>query len=165
MNSVYGASTSVSAAVGTVYALGCLLSVTLGSNVYARLSKKRKALSVLTLLGASTISSISQLGHMAGWWQLSTAFSAASFFLWGFSFAIPFYIPPSLYALSRGGVDSSATIADVFDIGGFALLAAFNGYVAGISHASAAAWIATFRITTGCSVIALASLTLGVLLD
>jgi hypothetical protein len=35
-------------------------------------------------------------------------------------------IPPSLYALSRGGTESSATIADVFDIGGFALLAAFK---------------------------------------
>ena len=73
-------------------------------------------------------------------------------------------VPPSLYALSRGGVQSSATIADVFDIGGFSLLALFNGYVAGLVHPQQrAAWIPTFQITTACSVASLISLTLAIL--
>ena len=41
-------------------------------------------------------------------------------------------------ALERGGVQSSATIADVFDIGGFALLALFNGYVGKSFHSNEA---------------------------
>ena len=112
MSQAYGVSSSAAAQVGSVYALGCLLSVTLGSSFYARLSKNRRALSVAILLAMSTLSSAAQWGHMAGTWTMSPEASAASMFFWGFSFAIPFYIPPSLYALSKGGVKSSATIAD-----------------------------------------------------
>jgi hypothetical protein len=72
-------------------------------------------------------------------------------------------VPPSLYALARGGAKSSATIADVFDIGGFGLLAAFNGYVAGIEHAVKVAWVPTFQITTLCSLLSLLSLSVAVL--
>ena len=74
-------------------------------------------------------------------------------------------VPPSLYALSRGGVKSSATIADIFDIGGFSLLALFNGYVAGIAHSKPAAWVPTFTITTACSAIALVAVSLAVFLE
>jgi MFS family permease len=112
MSKVYGATPSFAAQVGSIYALGCLLSVTLGSNLYANLRRNQKISAVVSLLGMSTASSIAQLGHMQGLWQLSQNISAALLFLWGFSFAIPFYIPPSLYALARGGMKSSATIAD-----------------------------------------------------
>lgn len=74
-------------------------------------------------------------------------------------------VPPSLYALSRGGVKSSATIADVFDIGGFSLLAMFNGYVAGITHTNPKAWIPTFAMTTACSAISLVAVSLAVFLE
>ena len=129
-----------------------------------------------------------------GTWKLSTLASAALWFVWGYSFSIPFYLPPSLYALAKGGVDSSATIADgkfhrssvgsgldesvlclqkyalcdcliVFDIGGFGLLAMFNAYVADINHAKLAAWIPTFQITTGCAFVALLCLTTAILLE
>lgn len=163
MSQVYGADPSLSAQVGSIFALGCLVSVTLGSNAYAKLSKRKRAASIVALLGLSTLSSGAQLGHMLGKWHLSTRISAASMFLWGLSVAIPFYIPGSLYALSKGGLESSATIADVFDMGGFALLAAFNGYVAGIQHAVPAAWIATFQFTTGCALVALVSMVVAVL--
>ena len=112
LTKVYGASPSFAAQVGSIYALGCLLAVTFGSNVYASLRRNQKVASILTFLGMSTISSVAQYGHMKGLWQLSQGVSAAFLFLWGFSFAIPFYIPPSLYALARGGTKSSATIAD-----------------------------------------------------
>jgi len=162
MSQVYGTSPGFAAQSGSIYALGCLLSVTTISQVYPKLSRNGKIRSILMLLGAATVSSVAQLGHMAGQWHLSAAASAAFLFLWGFAFSVPFYIPSSLYALSRGGAESAATIADVFDIGGFALLAAFNGYVAGIAHATPAAWIPTFQITTGCAVAAMLSLSLAV---
>jgi MFS family permease len=165
MSQVYGASPAFAAQSGSIYALGCLLSITTISQVYSKLSRKSKIGSIVALLGTATISSLAQLGHVAGVWHLSATASAAFLFLWGFAFSVPFYIPPSLYALSRGGTESSATIADVFDIGGFTLLAAFNGYVAGIAHATPAAWIPTFQITTGCSLIALIALSLAVRLE
>ena len=165
LNQIYHASMAYSARVGSVYALGCLLSVTIGSQVYARLSQNRKRATLVALLGMATVSSLSQLGHVMGWWILSAQASAGLFFLWGFAFAIPFYLPPSLYALARGGKESSATIADVFDIGGFALLALFNGFVAGISHNTLAAWVPVFQMTTACSVVSLISLWLATILE
>ena len=81
------------------------------------------------------------------------------------SLSLVFLVPPSLYALSRGGVKSSATIADVFDIGGFSLLAVFNGYVAGINHSTPAAWKPTFTVTTACSAISLVAVSLAVFLE
>lgn len=159
MSEVYSTSHAFASQAGSIYALGCLLSVTTGSQFYAGLSKKRKAGAVFVLLGLATLSSVGQWGHMAGKWCLSPWASTALLFLWGWSFAIPFYLPPSLYALQRGGVESSATIADVFDVVGFAFLAAFNGYVAGISQTVPSAWIPTFQITTACSLLSLVALT------
>ena len=164
MSQVYGSSNAFAAQTGSIYALGCLLSVTFGSQLYSRLPKKKQAFANLLLMGTATFSSLAQLAHVSGAWEISATASAASMFLWGFAFSIPFYIPPSLYALARGGKQSSATIADVFDIGGFALLAVFNGYVASIQHAQAVAWIPTFQITTACSLTSLIALTLAVLL-
>jgi hypothetical protein len=165
LSQVYKASSGFSAQVGSIYALGCLLSVTLGSQLYAKLPRRGRAVAVAGLMGIATISSMTQLAHVSGIWKLSAIDSALSMFLWGFSFAVPFYIPPSLYALSRGGRSSAATIADVFDIGGFLLLALFNGYVASIEHANPAAWVPTFLITTVCSLTSMVSLTFAVLLQ
>jgi MFS family permease len=152
MTQVYRTSPSFGAQVGSFYALGCLLSVTTLSKVFVRLSKRSKLrlTTVLLFFGASG-SSLLQLAHVSGYLRVTPAASGLLLFIWGFSFAIPFYVPPSLYALSRGGKESSATITDVFDVGGFALLAIFNGYVASIRHHQPTAWIPTFIITTCCS--------------
>jgi MFS family permease len=165
MHVVYGASNALSAQCGSLYALGCLLAVSMGGG-YSKLRRRGKLVSVVTCMGAATFASMAQLYHMMGRWTMSTNVSMACFFLWGLAFSVPFYLPPSLYALARGGQESSATIADVFDIGGFGLLALFNGYVASIAQQTApSAWITTFRLTTACSVASLLSLSLGVLLE
>lgn len=158
----YGCTTSEAAKVGSMFALGCLLSVTTGSQRYSKLSRQRKMISVASLMGTATLCALAQLAHMTGIHTMSAAVSMWSLFLWGFSFAIPFYIPPSLYSLNRGGVESSATIADVFDFGGFALLAGFNGYVASIAHANIAAWIPTFCILGGCAATSAVALSLAI---
>ena len=111
MNQAYGASASTAAQVGSIYALGCLLSVTFGSNQYARLSNKFKALCIGGLLGLSTLSSVAQLGHVAGAWTLSITGSAALWFLWGWSFALPFYLPPSLYGEKVVIIDSALVLS------------------------------------------------------
>lgn len=152
MSSVFYLSSAGGAQVGSLYALGCLLSVSTLSKIYPKLQRKTKCWAVSAfLLGGAAGSSFSILGHVLTWWKLPPIVCALLFFLWGFSFSVPFYLPPSIYALSRGGEQCSATIADAFDVGGFALLALFNGYVAGIKHSSIAAWVPTFIIMTGCS--------------
>lgn len=163
MSQVYQVSSGFAAQTGSIYALGCLLSVSLGSQLYSKLPKRKQAHAIFALMGTATVSSLAQLAHVSGVCNLSASASAFFFFLWGFAFTIPFYIPPSLYALSRGGKESSATIADVFDIGGFGLLAAFNGYVASIHHANPLSWVLTFQITSICSIVSLVSLVVAVL--
>lgn len=174
---VYQASAHFSAQTGSIYAIGCLLGIFVGSPIYSRVltSAVSKARFLAGLLGVASMSSAAQLGHAAGFLTLNAKWSAVSLFLWGLTFAIPFYrkytstfaskinshqllvnvVPASLYALERGGTKSSATIADVFDIVGFGLLAFFNGYVAGIPHASRQAWVKTFSITTLCALTSL----------
>ena len=158
---VYQTSAASAAQTGSYYAIGCWLSVTLlGPVVYApQRTRRQKLLALLGLLGTAVACSVGQLGHMSGWWQFSATASMVSMFGWGLAFAVPFYIPPSLYALQHG--QSSATIADVFDIGGFALLTGFNGYVAGLDHSNPAAWIGAFRLTTACAVVSYLTLSMA----
>jgi hypothetical protein len=162
VTSVFGMSAAAGAQAGSLYALGCLLSVSALSNVYST-SGKRQRITLLTtlLLVGATGSSVALLGHVSSWWQVSPSLALFLLFVWGFSFAIPFYIPPTLYALSRGGKLCSATITDSFDVIGFGLLAMFNGYLAGLEHSIRSSWILTFSLTTGCSLVAFVALILA----
>jgi hypothetical protein len=162
---VYGTSTSTAAQVAAVYSLGCLLSVSFGSPFYSSLPKKKQMLGILGCLLLATICSLVQLGHVSGVFSISAVSAALSLFLWGFAFSIPFYLPPSLYALERGGSEGSATISDAFDFLGFALLALFNSYVASLAHSKESAWIGCFQITSVCSLLALISQPLAVFLQ
>ena len=98
-------------------------------------------------------------------------------FLWGFSLAIPFYLPSSMFSLKRGGKEGSATIADAFDVCGFGLLAVFNGFVARIIGVKGGdslsnmlihrkqAWIPVFSLMLGGSIVATLSLFSAVWLE
>jgi hypothetical protein len=177
MSSVYGCSNAVSSQVGSIYALGCLLSITFGSQIYSSLStsnnKRGKVRMVSALLSLATISSALQLAHVSQWmvpsttksFVLSKSIAILSMFLWGFSFSIPFYLPPSLYALSKGGKYGSASIADCFDFFGFTLLALFNRYVGSIVHTNIEAWIPCFQLTTGAAILSLITQSLAVFLQ
>ncbi|KAG7354508.1 major facilitator superfamily transporter [Nitzschia inconspicua] len=165
MSQVYGMSPSFAAQVASIYSVGCLFSVSLGSRIYSLLPKKKQIFAIVTLLGLATLSSLVQLGHVMGAFPISSTASAMSMFVWGFAFSIPFYLPPSLYALERGGKAGSATISDAFDFLGFALLAIFNGYVASIAHKDVSAWIGCFQITTLCSFLSLIAQPLAVFLQ
>ena len=97
MSQVYGSSNAFAAQTGSIYALGCLLSVTTLSDLYSRMPRKRQALSIMAMLGVATASSLAQLGHVAGRFHVGSIASSALLFLWGWAFSVPFYIPPSLY--------------------------------------------------------------------
>jgi len=167
MNQVYGCSNAVAAQVASAYSLGCLASVSLGSKLYAALpTTKQQITTVASLLALATTASLAQLGHTTGILPLSWTFSTLSMFVWGFAFSLPFYLPPSLYALARGGRECSASIADCFDFFGFSLLAWFNKYVASIGqHSNPSSWVGCFRLTTACSLVAMVAQSFAIRLE
>jgi MFS family permease len=128
MNQCYDMSTASSARVGSIFATGCLTSVTtLSEKVYPASSThqnsyKTKSRAVLSLLTISTICLSLQWAFLRGMIQLTPIIGSLLMFVWGFSLSIPFYIPGSMFALKRGGKEGSATIADAFDVCGFGLL-------------------------------------------
>ena len=91
MSQVYGASAALGAQTGSIYALGCLLAVTLVSPFYAKFGVAGKVGMLAGALSMAVVASLAQLAHVSGVIRLSAASSAALLFLWGLSFAIPFY--------------------------------------------------------------------------
>ena len=167
MSQVWKASDALAAQAGSIYSLGCLLAVTVGSSLYAQLVPRRQAGTVWVLTGLATLASLGQLLHVrglaTGMPTSSPAAALGSLFVWGASSAIPFYLPPSIYALQRGGQTSSATIADLFDVGGFGLLAIFNAYVGSIDHVRPEAWTTTFVVSTLCALVSWIALPVAIL--
>jgi len=109
MTNAFGLSNAAAAKVGSLYAIGCLISVSIGAKMFSTLNMRGKITSTICYLGTFILSSSLQLLHISGIMNISTLVGIVSFFLWGIGFAVPFYIPPSLFALKRGGKESSAT--------------------------------------------------------
>jgi len=107
-----------------------------------------------------------QMAHVAGVVVLSKAVGMGSMFVWGLAFSIPFYIPPSLFALRRGGRQSSATIADAFDLGGYTLLAIFTGFVVSRQQPQQMmSWYLPFKILLISTIVSIISLPIALFLE
>ncbi len=150
MSQCYEMSSASAARVGSMFALGCLLSVsTLAAKTYpsTNISRtqsysnrkqsmipiyKQKAIFMAIFLALSTGCLTLQWLFLKNIIKLSSELGSMIMLVWGFSLAIPFYLPSSMFSLKRGGKEGSATIADAFDVCGFGLLAVFNGFVARI---------------------------------
>uniref|UniRef100_A0A7S3PV17 Major facilitator superfamily (MFS) profile domain-containing protein n=1 Tax=Chaetoceros debilis TaxID=122233 RepID=A0A7S3PV17_9STRA len=165
MANAFGMSSSESARVGSLYALGSLLVVTFFAKPYSMMNVNKKIISTVVLLGSLLGCSLLHMAHIAGVYTISSLGATVSMFLWGVSFSIPFYIPPSMYALKRGGSESSATIADAFDFGGFMMLAWFNGFVAGRQQEVLMSWFAPFCALTIFSAVSLVTLIIATLTE
>ncbi|KAK1747798.1 MFS transporter [Skeletonema marinoi] len=197
MTQCYEMSTSSAARVGSVFALGCLASVsTLAAKTYpssdsARMQSqssfqsnndqsltpiyKRKACFMAMFLALSTGCLSAQMLFLNSIIDLSSTLGSMLMFLWGFSLAIPFYLPSSMFSLKRGGKEGAATIADAFDVSGFGLLAVFNGFVARVIGVKGdlnsmllhrkQAWIPVFSLMLGGSIVAMLSLFSAVWLE
>lgn len=151
MSQCYEMSSASAARVGSMFALGCLLSVsTLAAKTYpsTNISRtqshsnrkqslmipvyKQKAIFMAIFLALSTGCLTLHMLFLKNIINLSSELGSMIMLVWGFSLAIPFYLPSSMFSLKRGGNEGSATIADAFDVCGFGLLAVFNGFVARI---------------------------------
>jgi len=188
MAQCYEMSTASAARVGSMFALGCLASVsTLAAETYpssdsAQIQSllqsnndqslspiyKRKACFMAMFLALSTGCLSMQMLYLNNIINLSSTLGSILIFLWGFSLAIPFYLPSSMFSLKRGGKEGAATIADAFDVSGFGLLAVFNGFVARVIGVKGdlnsmlvlrkKAWIPVFSLMLGGSIVAMFSL-------
>jgi len=184
MTQCYEMSSASSARVGSMFALGCLVSVsTLAERTYPSIAadsttrksssislSRRKAYSMLAFLAIATVCLALQAAFLQNLLSLSPILGTLLMFLFGFSLAIPFYLPSSMFALKRGGKDGAATIADAFDVCGFGLLAVFNGIVARVLDVSGEvgsagmllsrkrAWLPVFSWMLGGSITAMVSL-------
>ena len=160
MSNCFGISSALAAKTGSLYALGCLLAVSIGSKPYNNLNGRSKIVANAVQLGTATFSALTLLLHVRGAISLPPSFGMFLMFIWGVSFAVPFYIPSSIFALERGGKKSSATISDFFDFFGFLCLAAFNGHAASIQQNIMIQWSLCFVILASCSATSLVCLTL-----
>ena len=190
MTQCYEMSTASAARVGSMFALGCLASVsTLAAKTYPSSDSaqtmqsqsflqttvyKRKAYFMVMFLALSTACLSAQMLFLKNIINLSSTLGSMLMFLWGFSLAIPFYLPSSMFSLKRGGKEGAATIADAFDVSGFGLLAAFNGFVARVigrgdvnsmlvHHKQA--WMPVFSLMLCGSIVAMLSLFSAVWLE
>lgn len=161
MTNAFGMSNSSAARVGSLYALGSLLSVSFGAKRFSTSRIRTKLLATISLLGSLLLCSFLQVAYITGAISMTAVGGALSMFMWGLCFSIPFYIPPSMYALRQGGRKSSATIADAFDLVGFMMLAWFNGFVASRQQDILRSWLPTFTILTTCSFLSLVSLSVA----
>ena len=163
MMNVYDQSPRMSSNTASIFSFGCLISLSLFGKYYSDSAAprvivrgrgfSRRFVMITSLLSLSTLCALLHLLHVMQFLNLPIPLAILSLFLWGFSFAIPYYIPPSIYALQEGGKTSSATIMDIFDFFAFGLLAFFNGYVA-----SSGNWVVVFGLLCLCSIVSLASL-------
>jgi len=165
MSNCFGMSSAAAARVGSVYAVGSMVSISMGAKLFSSLSSAGKISLVIGMMGSLILCSLLHMGHISGVFQLSSTAGALSMFFWGLAFSIPFYIPPSLYALKHGGKESSATIADSFDVVGFLLLAFFNKYVTSLPQEVVTSWLRPFEILLSSSVVSLVTLGTALRLD
>jgi len=168
MSTAYAMTPSTATRVGSVYALGCLIPVSLASRRFSNLPTGGRIAATIGMLGALAICCLSQMAHVVGGGagvMGSKMAGTVVMFVWGLTFSIPFYVPPSLYALRRGGRQSSATIADAFDLGGYTLLAMFTGFVVNRQQQDIMAWYLPFKLLLVCIVVSMISLPIALSLD
>ena len=108
----YSLSYSLSSKVASLYAVGCLTSVALFSRFYNDLNAFKQIALVALLCAISCLCAFSQLLHSLQTTTFSPMLGSVIMILWGFSFSVPFYLPPALFALKRGGKESAATIGE-----------------------------------------------------
>ena len=112
----YSVSHALSSKVASMFAVGCLLSVSICSQVYNDLSVNKQISLITGLCGTSFLCALSQLLHSMNIVKCTPLVGSLIMMIWGFSFSVPFYIPPALFALKRGGQESSATIGKFFKV-------------------------------------------------
>jgi len=141
MSQVFGLDPVSSSNVASLYSAGCLTSLLFSSSKFSNLSKQGKKIALRITLSIGAIASL--LTYFLTYFQTTSKFGfhtsplvpalpALCMFLWGLSFPLAFYFPPTVYALRSGGKVAAATVTDSLDFFAFGALAGFNRWVAGV---------------------------------
>lgn len=124
----FGFSPAASTNAISVANAGQMVGLLLGGKYYKALQPRAQMLAIAALLGVTTAVPALLLARAA-----LPAVDAAVLpllFVWGLSFAVPFYLPAGTYALECGGKKHSTLFTNLFDAGGFTACSAWNRYAA-----------------------------------
>jgi MFS family permease len=111
--------------VCSLYSLGSIASLRLLSGSFSSLPPRARARRAAALLAVATIVPLVLASPLAG--SLSAPIVGGLFFLYGFSFSLPFYVPPTLYVMNS---PSPASLDNAFDLAGFLFLSGANAFAA-----------------------------------
>jgi len=154
-----GLSASAASSASGAFALGSLVASLLGSRVYHTLSPKAKtrAVVVANLVGVGIPALL--CGHALKLLPaalFSRLFVLALLTLWGGAWALAFYVPPGVIALSIGGKDHAALVTNVADGAGFGVAAIFSIFAMDLGRKGA--WGPIMALLASFASIALVSL-------
>ncbi|CAM9529245.1 unnamed protein product [Discosporangium mesarthrocarpum] len=142
LTTVYGIGSGSGAVLVSAFPLGGLLSNTLLARKYGRLRTREQIGIVAGNLLFCTACSGALALHTMGVLSLPLWVSVVLLFLWGFNFALPYYIPSGIFALRMGGQAHSAFMSNVFDAMGYMLFIVFNSYA--LTSGSQGNWAPVF---------------------
>jgi len=111
------------------FACGSLVSNLFGSRIYNKLENSTKIFSIALFNFFGTILPLLLALKAMNILAFSNFFALLILTLYGACWALPFYIPPGVYALTVGGTEHAAFITNLFDGFGF-IIAAFFSIVA-----------------------------------
>ena len=101
----------------------------LGDGVYKKLAPRSKVVLVSSmLLMCLIVPTILIFGN-----DIPGFVVAPLLFVWGLSYALPFYLPPGEFALEIGGKSASAFFTNMFDAGGFTMSFFWNRWTTQMS--------------------------------
>jgi hypothetical protein len=126
----------------SIFAMGSLISSVFGTRVYQTLSgnSQIRAITICNLFGfilpgiltlhhltSIPSTSISVLKFLINF-QLSQPIVLGILFFWGMAWALPFYLPAGVMALTLGGVNHAALLTNLFDAIGFLAASVLSYY-------------------------------------
>eukprot|EP01041_Mallomonas_annulata_P008040 gene8040-16478_t len=115
----------------STFALGSLVANLFGSRVYHKLSSSRQIRLVFVFNVIGVLCSSSLFLHSLGLFPLNGPVASSILLVWGGAWALPFYTPPALMALTLGGRQHSALLTNMFDGAGFLAGAIFSDIALG----------------------------------
>ena len=113
----FGLSPGAAAHMTSAFHLGCLIATTAGARAYAKLPPRSRRLFLAGALALTTACPAALLAHAGGVRTLSAGVVRVVLFAWGLAACVPFYIPPTAFALRFGGARHASLVTNLVDSG------------------------------------------------
>jgi len=143
----------------SLFALGSFISSVLGTRLYNKFSDSKKSISILVLNIFNFIFPLLLHLNAAKVLHLSPPIALLILTLYGFSWALPFYIPAGIMALKLGGKKHSALLTNLFDAVGFLAASIFSYYATELGRVGN--WAPIFKILASVGAVSAVSMSLA----